>query len=125
LVLVLVGLAGLAAVLSAATPLWDAPLAWSIAGFGIGLAYSPISLTVLGWAATGQEGRASAAVQLTDVLGTSLGTGAAGAAVALFHHHAGGSRLGLGVAFALAGAVGLLAVALSPRLPARTGPASA
>jgi MFS family permease len=122
LLLVLIGLGGLASVLSTSIPLWMAPLGWAVAGFGIGLAYSPISLTTLGWATPGQEGRATSAVQLTDVLGTALGAGAAGAAVAVFHQQHLDPRAGLGMAFALAALVAVIALALSPRLPSRSSP---
>ena len=98
LALVLAGLAGMASLLWPAVPVWMALVAWTVAGFGIGLAYSPISLTALGWARSGNEGRVSASVQLCDVLGTALGTGAAGAAVAIVHQHGGPARLGLGLA---------------------------
>jgi MFS family permease len=57
-------------------------VAWTLAGLGIGLCYAPISVTVLGTAPAGEEGRASASLQLTDVLGVSLGTGIAGVFVA-------------------------------------------
>jgi MFS family permease len=123
--LTLVGLAGPVAVLWSEVPLWIAPLAWAIAGFGIGIAYSPLSLSALGWATPGQEGRASSAVQLTDLLGTAFGTGTAGAIIASVVAHGGTRRLGLGVAFALAGTVATAGVLISPRLPAtatRPGP---
>ena len=57
--------------------------AWSMAGFGIGMAYSPLSVTVLGLAEPGTEGVASSSIQLADVLGVALGTGLGGAFVAL------------------------------------------
>jgi MFS family permease len=116
--LTLVGLAGLVSLLWSAVPLWIAPLAWAVAGFGIGIAYSPLSLSALGWARPGQEGRASSSVQLTDLLGTAFGTGTAGAIIASVVAQGGTRRLGLGVAFALAGAVATLGVMISPRLPA-------
>jgi MFS family permease len=116
--LTLVGLAGLVSVLWAGVPLWIAPLSWAIAGFGIGIAYSPLSLSALGWATPGQEGRASSAVQLTDLLGTAFGTGSAGAIIASVVAHGGSRRLGLGVAFALAGTAATTGVMISPRLPA-------
>jgi len=122
LALVVLGLAGMASLLWSAVPVWVALVAWSVSGFGIGLAYSVISLTALGWANPGEEGRASASVQLSDVLGTALGTGVAGAAVAIVHQHHRDPRLGLGLAFAVAGAVAMLGVAVSPRLPAQTAP---
>lgn len=56
--------------------------AWTLAGLGMGLSYAPISVTVLGTAAPGEEGKASASLQLTDVLGVSVGTGVAGVFVA-------------------------------------------
>jgi MFS family permease len=122
LFLVLIGLTGLGSVLFPAVPVWLAPISWTVAGFGIGLAYSPISLTALGWATPGQEGKASSAVQLTDVLGVSLGTGAAGAAIAVAHHNSSHPRVGFIVAFGLAALVAVAAMVLSPRLPAQSSP---
>jgi MFS family permease len=122
LALVILGLVGFTAILSHAVPVVMAPVAWGVAGLGMGLAYSPTSLTTLGWAIPGQEGKASSAVQLTDVLGTSLGTGVSGAAIAIVHQNAGDPRLGLVIAFGVAAVVGLAGLALSPRLPDRTTP---
>jgi len=45
--------------------------------------YSPITLTVLASAPRGQEGAASASLELAGVLGIALGTGIGGALVAL------------------------------------------
>jgi MFS family permease len=117
---VLAGLAGLAAVVSPSVPLWVAPAAWAVSGFGIGLAYAPISLTALGWAARGREGEASAALQLSDVLGTALGTGIAGAAIALVHQRGGHPDVGLRIAFAIAGSVAIAGLVVAPRVPAQT-----
>jgi MFS family permease len=122
--LVLAGLVGLGSILAAPTPLWVAPVAWAVSGFGIGLAYSSISLTALGWAEPGQEGRVSSGLQLTDVLGTSLGTGVAGAAVAVTYHNHGSSRVGLAVAFGVAAASAVVALVVGHRLPRRTAPAT-
>ena len=127
LALVLAGLVAMASLLWPAVPVWIALVAWTVAGFGIGLAYSPISLTALGWARPGEEGRVSASVQLCDVLGTALGTGVAGAAVAIVHQHGGpipGSASGLAFAVAVA-VVGLLALAVTPRLPSPRRPEAA
>jgi len=120
--LVVLALAGLASVLWARTPLWVAPLAWGVGGFGIGTAHSPTTLTALGWATPGREGAASSGIQLTDLLGTAFGTGVAGAAVAAVHQHRGDPRLGLGIAFALAASVGLIGVLVTPRIPSETAP---
>jgi MFS family permease len=91
--------------------------AWTLAGLGMGLSYAPISVTVLGTAAPGQEGRASASLQLTDVLGVSLGTGLVGVFVAVGEGRgwATSSSLTLGFLVTLAVAVGGMAAA--GRLP--------
>jgi hypothetical protein len=71
---------------------------------------------VLQKALPGQEGQASASLNLTDVLGTAIGIGVGGAAVAAT---AGSDlRLGITVAFAAAAAVALVALAFTARLPA-------
>jgi len=64
-------------------PVPIAIVAWGIAAFGVGLSYSPLSVTVLGAAEAGQEGSASAALQLADSLGIALGSGVGGAVIAL------------------------------------------
>ena len=117
--LVGIALAGLA--------LWDAvPLAvfvgaWTVAGFGIGMAYSPISLVVLSEAPTGQEGAASAAMQLTDLLGVALGTGAGGAAVGLGDVLGWAPEVGIGIAWVVAAAAAVLGIAVGRRLPQHSG----
>jgi hypothetical protein len=69
-------------------------------------------------AAPGQEGQASASLNLADVLGTALGIGAGGAAVAAA---AGGDlRPGVAAAFVITGAVGLVTLVFTRRLPAGT-----
>ena len=116
LALVAVGVVGeLFALASLPIPL--AVPVWGIAGFGIGLAYSPISVVVLGLAAPGREGSASASVQLCDVLGVSLGTGATGAFVALGTSQGWATRSALEPAFALSLAVAVVGVLAARRLP--------
>jgi MFS family permease len=72
-----------ATVLVPGTPLPVAFLGWAIAGLGMGLAYTTLGLTMLEQAAPGQEGDASASLQLATVLGSALGAGIGGALVAL------------------------------------------
>ena len=108
-------------VLQPAVPVAEGLAAWTVAGLGMGLAYAPLSLMMLQKALPGQEGQASASLNLADVLGTALGIGAGGAAVAAA---AGGDlRLGITAAFAIAAAVGVVALAFTRRLPAGTGSA--
>ncbi len=65
-------------------PLLLLPL-WAVAGLGMGLATSTSSVLLLGFSAVGEEGRNSAALQLSDALGSVLGIGAAGAVFAALH----------------------------------------
>lgn len=112
------GLAAMGVALLPAVPPAVGVLAWGIAGGGMGLAYAPLSVTALDRAAPGETGRATSALQLCDVLGQALGTGGAGALMAVAAHGV-GHRVGVGLAFALGGAVGLVALALSRRIPDR------
>jgi MFS family permease len=81
LVLIAIGIGGVIAMLLARTPAWLATPAWGVAGMGMGLAFSTISLVVLETATSGQEGAAAAAFQLANVLGSALGTGGGGAII--------------------------------------------
>jgi MFS family permease len=93
--------------------------AWALGGLGIGLCYAPISATVLGEAAPGQEGAASASLQLTDVLGVSLGTGVAGVFVAVGEGRDWATASSLTLAFVITGLVALAGVVAAGRLPRR------
>jgi MFS family permease len=115
LMIILAGIAAMALALLPSVPVAEGIAAWTVAGLGMGLAYAPLSLLMLRQARPGQEGQASASLNLTDVLGTAIGIGVGGAAVAA---EAGRDlRLGLLVAFATAAAVAVAALALTRRLP--------
>lgn len=77
-----VGLAGVLAVLAPSVPPWTAVAAWAVAGLGMGLAFTTCSAAILESAPAGQEGAASAALQLAQVLGAAIATGIGGAVVA-------------------------------------------
>ena len=115
LLVILAGIAGMVLVLQPTVPVATGLVAWTVAGLGMGLAYAPLSLMMLQEASPGQEGQASASLNLTDVLGTAIGIGVGGAAVAAEP----GRQLHLGVtaAFAAAAAVGAVALAVTRRLP--------
>jgi hypothetical protein len=106
-----------AGVLIGAVPVAAAAAGWALAGLGMGLSYSGLSLIVLAEAPPGREGEATSALQLSDVLGMALGTGLGGAAVAVGHTLGHTPRPGVAVAFALAAAAGVLACVASRRLP--------
>jgi MFS family permease len=118
LLIVLAGIAGMVLVLQPTVPVAVGLAAWTVAGLGMGLGYAPISLMMLRMAPPGREGRASASLNLADVLGTAIGIGVGGAAVAV----AAGRELHLGVvaAFAITAAVGVIALVLTRRLPPGT-----
>jgi MFS family permease len=117
LAVVMIGIAAMSLVLLPATPVYAGIAAWTVAGFGIGLAYAPISLLMLREAPAGREGWASASLSLADVLGTAMGIGAGGAAVTAATAHGWPLAAGVGIAFAIAAAGAMLLVATSRRLP--------
>lgn len=90
--------------------------AFGLAGFGMGLAYSPIALIVLSEASPENQGSASSALSLTDSLGTALGTGVTGAIVAAGIRASGQPVPGLAIAFGVALAVGFGGLLLTGRL---------
>jgi MFS family permease len=113
------GIAATAAVLCTSLPTWIAIPTWGLSGIGIGVAYSTVSLVVLEHAVPGEEGAASAAFQLSYVLGTAIGTGATGGVVARWVERGESLAVAIAVVFAVALALALLALATAPRLPSR------
>jgi MFS family permease len=113
--LVAVGLGAMCVVLLTPVPPALAVVAWALAGAGIGTAYAPLSVTTLDRAAAGEEGRATSALQLCDVLGQAIGTGVAGAIVAATSRI--GHGPGVALAFSFAIAVALTGVIVGARLP--------
>lgn len=87
LVFVTVGIAAFVGVVVTEVSPWLAIVAWAIGGYGIGLAYSPLSQAALSAAAPGQLGAATSGLQLSDVLGFALGSGLGGALVAFTDQH--------------------------------------
>jgi MFS family permease len=122
LLIVAVGIAGEAAALFPAVPVAVAVAGWAVGGFGIGVAYSPTSVIVLGEASSGQEGAASASLQLADTLGVALGAGLGGVLVAAGAAAGWLPRSGIAGAFTLTAAVALGAAMLARRIPSRTIP---
>ncbi len=115
-VFIVIGIAGMATVLLPTDPIVTAIIAYSIGGLGMGLAYSPITMLVLSEAAPAEQGAATSALQLSDVLGSALGTGVGGAMVALGAASRWDPALAIGAAFGVAFCAGLGGVALSRRL---------
>jgi MFS family permease len=117
-VIIAVGIAGTAAALLESVPAETAIATWAIGGFGIGLAYAALSLAVLREAPPGQEGTATASLQLSDNLGVAFGAGVGGAAVAVAVAH-GNESAGIAVAYAAAALVALAGAVIAARVPER------
>ena len=117
LVLVAAGITG-GILLAGTGPIPVAIAVWGLAGFGTGLSYAPLSVTVLGMATPGTEGAASSSLQLSDVLGVALGTGCSGAIVALGESRGWSVGDSLTIAFTVTGTVALLGALAARRLPA-------
>ena len=115
-VLVAIGIAGMGVVLSGAVPAWLCVPAWGIAGLGIGMAYSSISLTVLRHAPAGSEGATASSMQLADILGNALGTGLGAVAVAAAVAGAGTAVLGVAVTDGIAAGLAIAGVFVASRL---------
>jgi MFS family permease len=116
------GMAITVTVVSTAVPWPVAVIGWGIAGLGMGLGYAPLSLTVLRDAPPAEQGKATSALQLSDTLGTALGTGTAGAIVAAAGRWvaAGGGGGISAAALGVMGAFGLgIVVALLGRIATR------
>ncbi len=109
--LVAIGIAMVFLGLNSRVPIAIFPAAWLVAGLGMGLGYQAIALVVLGGGAGdndhGPPAATVAARQMVDTLGNAVGTGAAGACVAIAAASQRSTEAGLAVAF-----IGLIGVAL-------------
>ena len=115
--LVIAGTAGLAATLFSSIPAWLVVPAWAVAGLGMGLAHAPMTVLVLREAPPGEEGTASASLNLCDTLGWALGAGVGGAAVAAALAAGWPLQHGILLALACAAAVGFMCLLVARRLP--------
>jgi MFS family permease len=114
--IVAIGMAGVALSLLPAVPAWAGIPFFALAGFGMGLAYSQFAIIVLRDAPLETQGAVTAAVSLSDALGTALGTGIAGALIAVGVRAGSGPGPGLGAAIAMGAGVALLGFVGASRL---------
>jgi MFS family permease len=89
-----------------------------LAGLGIGLGYSVVSVTMLGYAEPGREGATASSLSLTDTLGAALATGLSGAFIALGAAHGWEPRTGVLLAYTLPTLTGVAGIFAASRLPA-------
>ncbi len=117
LIAIILGIAGTASALWPPVPVVFAIASWSVAGFGMGLAYAPLSLMMLRESQAGREGWASASLNLSDVLGTALGVGFGGAAVAIGANTGRSLSSGISIAFTVAAVAAVAGILVARRLP--------
>jgi MFS family permease len=118
------GAVALGAALTIPTVLASVPpeiaiLTWAIPGLGMGLMYSAVTLAVLRGVPVAEQGSASSSLQLSDILGTTLGAGIGGAITAI------GGRSGpdgLGPALAVVFGVSCVTAVLGALAARRIGP---
>lgn len=115
---VAVGIASLGLVLIPAVPSWLAVPAFAIGGYGMGLTYAQFALIVLREVPHASQGEVTAALTLSDALGTVFGTGVAAAFVAFSYRLGGGPALGLAGAIVMGTVAAAVGWALAPRLRA-------
>jgi len=116
--MIAIGAALTIAVVFRAVPPELAVITWVLPGIGMGCMYSAVKLVVLRGSGPAEQGSASSALQLSDILGTALGTGVAGAITAA------GERVGgdgLGVALAVVFGVSLVSALLGMIASRRIG----
>src|SRR5205807_10132861 len=117
-----------AVILSPGLPVELVGVAWGIGGLGMGVAYPASTLTALGLAPGGEEGTAAASLQVSETVGVAVGTGAAGALLALSTHleRAMTDGLAWGFVLCIAAIVAALspAACLSPSVPVGAPPAT-
>ena len=119
LCLLVAGVCGSSLAALSSAPVWSVPPLWALAGAGMGLAYPSSSLVVLDAAPGDEVGAATASLQLADGLGTALGAGVGGAAVAFTTAAGGGARPGIATIDAVAVAVLVTALVVAQRFPTR------
>jgi MFS family permease len=115
LVIAGIGIVGATIVLPA-VPLVVGFIAWSLAGFGMGHAYPAGTVLVLGAATQGEEGLASASLQVSEMVGTAAGTGMGGALLAIALHLDWGAAIGMATTFLLTAIVGGAGIVAARRL---------
>jgi MFS family permease len=77
------GIAALVAVTFAGVSLWAAAPLWAVAGLGMGLGYPVVSVTVLALSPVDEQGANSAALQVSDVVGSITGIATAATLVTI------------------------------------------
>jgi len=115
--IIAIGTAAMLLVLIPWVPAWTGLVAWGVAGFGMGLAFSPLAHVAMELAETGLEGKTTTAIQLSDTLGAALGIGIAGVLVASVGAMLGSDTTGLVLTFSMATFIAGFGAYLGRRVP--------
>ncbi|SDJ62302.1 MFS transporter [Nonomuraea jiangxiensis] len=94
---------------------WIAVPAWIVAGFGMGFGMTTVSVTALQQSPVSEQGANSAALSVSDQLGSALSIGAGGALINLIGHSAGEIATGFVVICLLMAGIALIATLLAGR----------
>ncbi|MET7460064.1 MFS transporter [Nonomuraea sp. NPDC005501] len=95
---------------------WVAVPAWVIAGFGMGLGMTTVSVTALKQSPLNEQGANSAALSVTDMLGSALALGVGGALINVIGHSPAEIARGYIVICCLMGALALCTTLLASRV---------
>ncbi|MHB1138810.1 MAG: MFS transporter [Microthrixaceae bacterium] len=114
--LLVTGALGMAVSLDTSVPIVVWPIASCVLGLGMGMSYTVLSVVTLGEAEAGREGAATSALQMSDILGVSLGTGFGGVLVSLGDRLDGEAWIPLAAVYVLSAAMGAVVATLAPRL---------
>jgi MFS family permease len=115
--IILAGIAGLTLLLSSHVSVAEGIAAWTVAGLGMGMCYSPITLLMMKAAPPGSEGWASASLNLADVLGSAMGIGIGGALISAAVTLGWSLAAGLAAAFAITAVAAVFGLLISRNLP--------
>ncbi|NUO97369.1 MAG: MFS transporter [Nonomuraea sp.] len=94
---------------------WITVPAWMVAGFGMGLGMTTVSVTALRQSPVDEQGANSAALSVTDMLGSALAAGLGGAVVNVVGHGPAQIATGFVIISVLMAAIALAATLLAPR----------
>ena len=114
--LIALGIAAqIAALFVVGFPLLITVAGWVVAGLGIGIAHSTSSVLAIELIPAGEEGRVSAALQISDQFMAAVSTGVGGALLALATRMAWGQRFGILLALCFVIVLAFVALAASWR----------
>ncbi len=117
--LVAAGVLGIALALWTVVPVWAASLGWALGGLGMGLAMTSTNVVVLALSPESEQGFNSAALQLSDALGSVLLIGVGGALFAGLHEQS--ETRAFGSIFLAMAFVALVGASIAGRLATPAG----